>query len=79
MPICTRHQHVAVALAELLQLVEERADGRRRLPQLVAQKELEVDEHLVVARTARVNLLAYVAQTAGEQQFDLRLLLVRFC
>ena len=67
-----RHQHLLVAFAELLEPVEERLHVVGRLPQLVAQEELQVDQHLIVARAARVDLLAHVAQSAGEQQLDLR-------
>ena len=38
----------------------------------MARKELQVYQHLVVARTARMNLLAHVAQLAGEHQLHLR-------
>ena len=40
--------------------------------QLVAGEELEVYQHLVVARAARVYLLAHVAELAGEHQLHLR-------
>ena len=67
----SRHQHLAVALALLLQTVEERVDVAGDAPQLIAQEELQIDQYLVVARASRVDLLAHVAQPAGEQQLDL--------
>ena len=71
------HQYLAIALAQLLQTVEERAHAVRRLPQLVAQKEFQIDQHLIVARTAGVNLLAHLAQPPREQQLDLRVHVLR--
>ena len=44
---------------------------------LVAQEEFQVDQHLVVSRAARVDLLSDVAQPAGEQQLDLRVDILR--
>ena len=38
----------------------------------MAGKELQVDEHLVVARTSAVDLLAHVAQLACEHELHLR-------
>ena len=38
----------------------------------MARKELQVYQYLVVTRTARVNLLAHVAQLARQHQLDLR-------
>ena len=73
----TGHQHVAVAFAQLLQSVEERAHAVRRLPQFVAQEEFQIDQHLIVARAAGVDLLAHLAQTPREQQFDLRVDVLR--
>ena len=72
-----RHQHRFVAFAELLQPVEDYLHGVGRLPQLVAQEQFEVHQHLIVARTARMDLLARVAQPAGEHQFDLRMHVLR--
>ncbi len=67
-----RHQHLAIALRELLQPVEEGPHVARHGLQLVAQEEFQIDQHLVVARASRVDLLAHVAQAARQQQFDLR-------
>ena len=40
---------------------------------LLAGEELEVEQHLVVARAAAVYLLAHVAQLAGEHELYLRM------
>ena len=60
-----------VLLAERLQAVEEGGDALGGVAQLVAEEELEVNEYLVVAAAAGVNLLADIAQTLGEQQLHL--------
>ena len=67
-----RHQHVAILVALLHQLVEEAVGKLHHVHQLVAGEELEVYQHLVVARAARVYLLAHVAELAGEHQLHLR-------
>ena len=66
------HQVVLVFLAQLYQAVEQLLDGHTDIQQLVAHEQLEVDEHLIVARAARVNLLADVAELLGEHELDLR-------
>ena len=67
------HEHMLVALALLLQFVEEAPDILGHEAQLLARPQFQVDEHLVVAAASAVNLLAHVAQTACEQEFDLRM------
>ncbi len=69
----SRHQHRLVTFAEFLQPVEDDLHGVGRLPQFVAQEQFEVHQHLVVARTPRMDLLARIAQSAGEHQLDLRM------
>ncbi len=66
------HEHGAVAFALGLQCGEEGAHGLRHLAELVAREELEVDEHLVVARAAAVDFLAHGAEPARKHEFDLR-------
>ena len=58
-------------LAEGLERAEDGQHLVAQRAELVAQEELEVHEHLVVAGTAGVDLLADLAQLAGEQEFDL--------
>ncbi len=40
--------------------------------EFAAYEQAQVDQHLVVARAARVNFLAHVAKAAGEHQLHLR-------
>ena len=72
-----RHQDLLVLLGELLQAIEEGANLGGDLLQLLAQEELQIDQHLVVARATRVNLLAHIAQAAGQQQLHLRVDILR--
>ena len=65
------HQDVLVALALLLQLPEEGLYVLGHQLQLTACEELQVHQHLVVARTARVDFLAHIAQAARQQQLHL--------
>ena len=67
----TRHKDVLEPLTLLLKLAEERHHPVGYLAQLVAYEELQVYEHLVVARPSAVYLLAHVAQTPREQQLHL--------
>ena len=67
-----RHQHVLVLLALLDELIEEHLDAIGNLFQFVACKQLQVYQYLVVARTARMNLLAHIAELARQHQFYLR-------
>ena len=73
----TRHQHLLILFALLLQPVEDPLHGVGHLPQFVAQEQFEVHEDLIVARTPRVYFLARVAQPAGEHQLDLRMNVLR--
>ena len=66
-----RHEDVAIAFGLLLQHVEETLDSLDDGLDLVAHVELEVDEHLVVAASARMDLLADVAQAAREDELHL--------
>ena len=67
-----RHQHLLVLFAQALQPVEQRFYGVGRLAQFVAQEKFEVHQHLIVARAARMDLLARVAQPPREHQLHLR-------
>ena len=71
------HQHLPVSFAQLLQPVEEGLRIVCNLPQLVAQKEFQIDQHLIVPRAARVDLFSGVAQPAGKHQLDLRVDILR--
>ena len=62
---------MAVTLALLLQGEEQPAHGLCHVAQPVAGEEFEVEQHLVVARTAGMDFLAHVAEAAGEHQFYL--------
>ena len=48
------HEHVLIAFALLLKFREEVAHRLSHLADFVAREKLEVNEHLVVARAARV-------------------------
>ena len=65
------HQHILVLLAEGLKTVEKALYGLGYGAQLVAHKQFEVDEYLVVARAAGVDFLAEVAETLGKKKFHL--------
>ena len=65
------HEDVAVTLALLLQGAEQAAHGLGHAAQAVAGEELEVEQHLVVARTAGMDFLPHVAEAAGEHQLYL--------
>jgi len=67
-----RHQHLLVLFAQALQPVEQRFYGVGCLAQFVAQEKFEVHQHLIVARAARMDLLARVAQPPREHQLHLR-------
>ncbi len=67
-----RHEHILVLVALGDEFLEERDDVVDDELELVAREEFQVDEHLVVARAAGVDLLAEVAELAGEEEFDLR-------
>ena len=67
-----RHEHLLVLLRLLYQFVEERLHLVGDVHQLVAREELQVDQHLVVARAAGVNLLSHVAEAARQQHLHLR-------
>ena len=60
-----------MAFAQVLELREQHAHLLPQLQQLVLQEELDVHEHLVVAGAPGVDLLAGVAQRAGQEQLDL--------
>ena len=67
-----RHEHVLELLALGDELVEEILDERGRGVETVTDEELQVEQHLVVAAAARVNLLAHVTEFTCEQQLHLR-------
>ena len=66
-----RHQFVAVLLRQRLQAVEQLAHGLRQMLQLIAEEELQVDEHLVVARPAGMYFFAHIAQPGREHELNL--------
>ena len=47
-----RHQHLAIVVALLYQFVEEHLYGLGHLGQFLTGEQLQVDKHLIVARTA---------------------------
>ena len=61
-----------MAFALGLQRVEEGAHSESHLAELAAREELEVEQHLVVARAAAVYFLAHGAEPAGEHELHLR-------
>ena len=67
-----RHEHVLILLALLQQLVKQNLHAVDHLAQLMACEELQVNEHLVVARATRMDLLAHVAEALREHQLHLR-------
>lgn len=67
------HEDALVAFALADEHVEELLDGLGDVLDLLAGEELEIEQHLVVARAAAVYLLAHVAQLAGEHELYLRM------
>ena len=67
-----RHQRVLVLLAERLQAVEEQLHLVGQLTHLVAIEQLQVYQHLVVARAPRVYLLTHSPESLRQQVFHLR-------
>ena len=68
----SRHQHLFIQVALAYQFIKECFHLLGYLSQFVAGKEFQIHQHLVVARTPAVNLLAHIAQFAGEQHLHLR-------
>ena len=66
-----RQQDVLVLFALALEQAEEGQDFVPEAAQLVPEVKFDIDQHLVVAAAAGVNLLAEVAELAGEEEFDL--------
>ena len=67
------HEDILVAVALTDEHAEELLNGQGDVLDLFACEELEVEQHLVVARTTAMYLLAYVAQLAGEHELYLRM------
>ena len=67
-----RHEHTFVALALLNQCLEELLHSLGDGLNLGPGEELQVNEDLVVARTSAMDLLAHIAQPAGQHQLHLR-------
>ena len=67
------HEHVLVAFRLGDEFVEEAFHQGGNLPDLVADEEFEIHQHLVVAAAPGVDFLAYVAKLACEQHFHLRM------
>ena len=66
------HEDILVFLAQRLETVEEPGDGVGYVAKLVAHEELEVDEHLVVARAPGVDFLSDVAEAGCQHELHLR-------
>lgn len=69
----TGHEDILVAVALTDEHAEELLDGQGDVLDLLAGEELEVEQHLIVARTTAMYLLAYVTQLAGEHELYLRM------
>ena len=66
------HEHVLVPFRLRDEFVEEVLHQSCNLLDLVADEQLQIHQHLVVAASARMNLLADVAEFAGQQHLHLR-------
>ena len=66
-------QRLLVLFTQHLEIAEQGEHLAADRLQLVPQEELQVHEHLVVARASGVDLLAHFTQLAGEQQLHLRM------
>ena len=62
------HEHVLILLALLNEHVEKLDGETSDLLKLVAHIQFQIDQHLIVAATSAVDLLANIAQAAGEDQ-----------
>ena len=67
----SRHKHLFIAVALLDKLIEKSFRECCDVTDLVANKKLEVEQHLVVSRASAVDFLTRVAQSACEHQFHL--------
>ena len=67
-----RHEHLLIFLAQKLQAVKKMACRLCYPAQLIAHEQLEVYEHLVVARASGVDFLSEVAVALGEHELHLR-------
>ncbi len=65
------HEFVFVGFAQGLQASEECIDGVGYVAELVAHEELEVDKHLIVARSSGMDFFADVAEALCEHEFNL--------
>ena len=66
------HEYPLILLTFRLQFVEEDFHAVGNLHQLMACKQFQVDQYLVVTGASRVNLFSYIPQFAGEHQLHLR-------
>ena len=66
------HEHVLILVALGNEFIKERLYLCGDVHQLTASEELQINQHLVVARTTTVNLLAHIPQFGGEEHLYLR-------
>lgn len=59
-------------LREELESLEKAPDSPGYVAKFVAEEKFQVHKHLIIARAAGMNLLTYVAQARGKQEFHLR-------
>ena len=67
----SRHEHVLIGLALRLQRVEELFHQAHDAFQAVAREQLQVEQHLVVARASAMDFLAHIAQAACQHKLHL--------
>ena len=67
----TRHQYILVAFALHNQHMEQLFHSLRHFLYLCTGKELQIEQHLVVARTSAVYFLTYITQVARQHKFHL--------
>ena len=65
-------EYVLILLAEGLESREQGDDLFSQIEDLVFQEEFQIHEHLIVARTSRMDLLADISQSAGQKKLNLR-------
>ena len=67
------HQHFLIAFALHNQHMKKLLNSLGNVFQLSTGEEFQVEQHLVVARTATVNLLAYIAKLTRQHKLNLRM------
>ena len=66
------HKHIFILLCLLHKRIKQRLYALMQVDKRATREELQIDHHLIVTRTARVDSLACIATHLGEQELHLR-------